>query len=351
MKATMTQNKAIEQAYKITATERKRLEKLMLASYQEAIDKMQIDLRKFNTKYLSGVKQTEYYTKVSGERLEQLIMQAQRQYNIALNKVKRLQYSASELSISNVYYRQLYIMNWTEGKIFSILPPEYIEATVYGTMSKWKELASSYKKRYTDRFGDIARYPVKSGTLLSAVLNKNKVKDLNDLESLLTRSMIQGDSYTKQAKGIQGLLDSSYKHSLSIARTEGHRAMMSGNMAMTNFARSKGVDVRRKIVATLDNKTREQSGNVDSKIENKDGFFVYPGGVLVAIPGNSGVAAWDINDREAVINTINGEEPKARRAKNPTTGETEIIDYKDFNTWAKENNLAYDKNGILKSTS
>jgi hypothetical protein len=93
------------------------------------------------------------------------------------------------------------------------------------------------------------------------------------------------------------------------------------------------------VVAVLDDRTRPQSAQVDGEYENEDGFFEYPGGVLVRVPGNSGVAAWDINDREVVVDEVEGLEPETRRVRNPETGRNEVISWRNFRTWAQENGL------------
>ena len=62
-------------------------------------------------------------------------------------------------------------------------------------------------------------------------------------------------------------------------------------------------------------------------------------------PGNSGVAAWDINDRETVVNTIRGVPPTARVGVNPVTGETEVFDWTTYPEWAAANGMRQDKNG------
>jgi len=99
----------------------------------------------------------------------------------------------------------------------------------------------------------------------------------------------------------------------------------------------------------IGDRTRPQSAQVDGRMENDDGFFKYPGGALVKIPGNSGVPGWDINDRESVINIIDGVPPTTRRARDPVTGETDIISFRSFDEWAKENGLTRNRYGQLLS--
>ena len=134
---------------------------------------------------------------------------------------------------------------------------------------------------------------------------------------------------------------------------------MAGQYATMKALQSEGVEARRMIVSVLDTRTRPQSGYVDGKFEDADGYFHYPGDVLVSIPGNSGRPEWDINDREAVVMSIEGTPPEIRRGRNPVftedgkaiskteKGKSDIIAWTSFDDWMKTNGLKYNKNGVM----
>jgi len=95
----------------------------------------------------------------------------------------------------------------------------------------------------------------------------------------------------------------------------------------------------------LDDRTRPQSAQVDGQLEDENGQFTYPGGVKVTVPGNSGVPAWDINDRERTIDVVEGFEPESRRARDPVTGENEVIGFDRFEAWAESKGLRQNRYG------
>jgi hypothetical protein len=132
-----------------------------------------------------------------------------------------------------------------------------------------------------------------------------------------------------------------------IIRTETHRTRSLGHYAASQDAKSQGARIRRQIVSVLDDRTRAQSAAVDGRYENEDGLFLYPGGVLVAVPGDSGVPGWDINDRESVIDVVEGWDPETRRARNPATGENEVIGMQSFREWADAVGLRRNRYGEL----
>lgn len=330
----MTLEELFLKSYDLTEAERKALDKRMIAEYQKALGEIDKRLKEVHLNVLSGVKKEDYYNEmVKFNRLKKLSADIQKDYLKAANNVGSLQKEAAELSISNLYYRQLYAIDWTQttNQVFTVLPRAVIEASVYGSQEAWRLIA--------DEYGDPKAYLPQSGTLLEAVMKKNKAVDLQALESKLTQALIQGKGYRATVKDIKDVMETSTAKAMRIAATEGHRNMMAGNYAMTNIARENGVDVKRKILSVLDLKTRPQSVQVDGLVENDDGYFIYPDDVRVRIPGNSGVARWDINDRESVVNIVDGEGPELRRARNPVTGKNEIIDFQSYEQWAKDNNL------------
>jgi hypothetical protein len=125
--------------------------------------------------------------------------------------------------------------------------------------------------------------------------------------------------------------------------------MAAGQYASYIDAKEQGLVAKRQVRAVLDTRTRLQSSEVDGQFDVGEGnTFIYPGGVLVAFPGNSGVARWDINDREYVIDIIDGVAPGKRIARNPDTGLLEESTYDSFDDWRKSNGLVYKKGVLVK---
>jgi hypothetical protein len=97
-------------------------------------------------------------------------------------------------------------------------------------------------------------------------------------------------------------------------------------------------------VATLDDRVRRQSVEMDGDKANKEGLFTYPNGV-VARQRQSGVARYDINDRCTTINVDPEYPPESRIQRDPETGKNSIQPYTKADDWAKANGLKKNRYG------
>lgn len=344
----MTLQELQDQGYELTKKEYLALHKEVTKELKTALYNSRKKLRKLYDK-LEGVKPEDYFNEaVKFRRLEKLNSELEKAYMAAAKKSGEVIEESAKLGISNSFYRQQFALklgsSLTDVNLtFTTLPNEVIETSVYGSLTAWQKMGEAAKRRY----GDAKNYVPQSGTLLEAVLDDNRRKDLRKLRSAITKSLTNGEGYRKASKRVKDVFDTTATNALRIIRTEGHRNAMAGSLAMNSAAKDQGLGVRRQIVSVLDDRTRPQSAQVDGVIENEDGYFTYPGGVLVKNPGNSGVPGWDINDRESVINIIDGVEPTVRRARDPETGKTDLISWQSFDEWADSNGLKYNASGRL----
>ena len=97
------------------------------------------------------------------------------------------------------------------------------------------------------------------------------------------------------------------------------------------------------LVETLDDRTRQQSAQMDGQKANKKGKFLFPNGQY-SFASQSGVAKWDINDRSTTINQDPEYPPENRIARDPKTGKNSTVPYQNFETWAKSQNPPLNKN-------
>jgi hypothetical protein len=290
-----------------------------------------------------------YAVAVQYNRLQKLIDAIQAEYMAVAKSTGAELERLSKLSVNEAYYRKLFLDEMAPGapSLFIQLSPAVIDTSVYGTGKVWNELRKEARDRIEKTFGDINAYFPQSGTLLNELVTKNRPSVLAGLESDIRQGIIQGKSFRKTADAVRETLGTDLNKALRIASTESHRNMMAGAYASTQAARAQGVEIRRRVEAVLDMKTREQSATVDGRLEDDNGYFTYPGGVKVRFPGNSGVPRWDINDREQVIDLVPGLEPEARRARNPVTGKNEVISWTAFSDWQESVGLVRNKSGIL----
>ena len=323
--------------------------------YDAAYDKISIDIQRQYAKLLSGVKPEDYYNEMMKfNRLAKLQEEVGKSYLEYSKKAGTIVENIMFVGFSNNFYRQEYMASWMSTFDVGILPYNLAEFTVYGTIDNWKRITSRIEKIY----GDVKRYKAQSGTV-KQFLTKNAKNELNAIRNYITQGLLQGKSYPKMMDGIKDIIGRQLKkdgkytvtgakyNSMRIIRTESHRTMSAGHYAASKYLDSVGVDVKRKMLAVLDNRTRAQSASMDGQTVGIDEPFKYPNGATSFYPGNSGVEKYDINDRERVIDIINGEDPYIRTGRNPKTGENETFTFRGFEEWAKEKGLTHNKYGEL----
>ena len=286
---------------------------------------------------LKNTEPTEYYKElVKFDRLDKLKKSLLKNYAPTTKRLTQITVDSQTQAFTNQYYYNQYSVNWLKPYNFSVVPHAAVQISVFKNRDFIKKIVNE---------DILALIPREPGTL-KQVIAKNNIQGFNRIFSSIENSLLVGDSFDNTAKSLKDVFGSNFKNSVRIVRTEGHRNLESGSY--TNFleAQKKGVEGTREILSVLDNRTRTQSARVDGRKDTGKGFF-YPNGQRYFIPGNTGVAAYDINDRETTITIVDGVSPEVRRARNPVTGKNEVINFKDFNVWAKENNLVRNKSGKL----
>ncbi|MCK5128140.1 MAG: hypothetical protein KAR42_17930, partial [candidate division Zixibacteria bacterium] len=255
---------------------------------------------------------------------------------------------SSKMAITNNFYKQQFGVIFANASpvnlSFTVLNPAVVEVSVLGTPTVWNKLGKQTADRIAEKYGTLGAYQPKYGTL-SSILTKNRREQLEKIQTSITQGLIQGKSFQQTAKDVKQVLDSTASQALTVVRTESMRNMNAGAFANHNQSVAQGLKMQRQILSVLDDRTRAQSQTVDTRIADKDGFFTYPGGVLVSFPGNSGNPAWDINDRETVIEIIDDQPPELRRGRNPVTGKNEVMSFKDYPTWMSENGFRQNPTG------
>jgi hypothetical protein len=209
--------------------------------------------------------------------------------------------------------------------------------SVFGTPEIWKDIKKADK-------GLLKPYLPKNGTVINT-LRANRTKDLIKLQQTITQGMLQGKSYTNLSKEIKDIFNTTANNAVRIARTEGIRNMNSGALANTQAAMKAGVDVGREVVEVMDSRTRNQSSSIDGQQQKGDDPFDYPGGLKVDIIGNSGVAAYDINERGTSVDFVMDIDPETTEGVNPATGSTGTANMRSFNAWMADNNLEWTDTG------
>ena len=335
----MTWKQLQKQAYTLTEKEYQKYVDEILAAYQSAYIQIRDQLKTVYAKFPSMPK-TEYYNYMTkSRRLERLMDEITRIYKETSTAAGKSQIKGLSMATANSYYRNLYAMSWSEevAGIFPILNDKAIEYSVFGTPEKWAELTPAQKELYKG-----LQHP----TILKELLAKDAVTSLDAIKQGITQSLISGDSYSKVGKKIREIMNTTAYKADRIARTEGARCLNAGNYLVSQNLQSKGVDIVRQWDATLDSRTRETHAAADGQKEDKNGLF-YVGDASGSYPGNMSSAAESINCRCAVLDIVGDMQPELRRARDPVTGESDIIGWQSFDEWANNNDLVY-RNGVWK---
>ena len=322
----------------------------MIDQYKEAYKDIDGTLEKAYAK-LAGIDPADagYYNElIKTQRLQNLQDQIKTLYNDAAKRAGFLQIESSKTAINNVYYGNMYSVNWFSGaqklEYFAVLNPNVVKVSVLSTPKIWENI----RENHPEQIKNLAKYQPKHGTLIET-LTANRNKDIAKINSTITQSLLKGDSYQTLSKDIKNIMNGSANQAMRIARTEGIRNMNAGALANTQAAIDSDIDVGREVVEVMDTRTRDQSASINGQKQKGADPFHYPGGLLVEIIGNSGVASYDINERGSSVDYLEGIDANTTRGINPATGRHGNANMRDFNKWMKQNDLVYSDTGRITS--
>jgi len=324
--------------------------KNMVDQYRTAYDDIDSLLEKAYAR-LAGIDPADagYYNElIRTQRLQNLQDQIKKLYNDAARSVGFLQIESSKTAINNVFYGNMYSVNWFSGaqgfEYFAVLNPNVVKVSVLSTPKIWE----SIRKNHPSQIKGLTKYQPKHGTLIET-LTSNRNKDIAKINQAITQGLLKGDSYKTMSKNIKDIMNGSANQAVRIARTEGIRNMNAGALANTEAAMDAGVEVGREVVEVTTGDVRDQSLAINGQKQKGVDPFHYPGGLLVNSIGNSGVAAYDINERGGSVDFVDGIDANTTRGINPVTGKHHNADMTQFNAWMKENDLIYTDTGRITS--
>lgn len=252
------------------------LETQVLFELKKALDAVRAEIGLMYEKYGDDVTYSEMskFNRLNNQRLvikkhiEEMTGSAVREISSGLKKIFVESYAATGVTINEALATEI---------DFASLNIDVIRDAVNNPLSKVKWKGS---------FGEHASNAV------------------GEISSEITQGLTRGRGYSKTAKNIKDRFDKLGNNVQRIVRTESHRVQVSGsNDAIDHaidYSKKIGIPMVKVISSVLDSRTRDQSAQMDGQMAGSDGLFRYPNGVR-GLPGNTGVAAYDINDREIVI--------------------------------------------------
>jgi len=347
--------------YNVTAKEVDKLNKEIISAYEMAYKQIDVELAKTYATVLMGIPPDDYYNEMlKYKRLQNLQNGIADIMHDTFKLSDRTTIDASELAMSNSYYREIYQSQWFSGLDFVYLNKDLLDYAVTGNLSTWKDIKDTAIAKISD---PLKNYSPKTGTLTELLADNNEAA-LAKIRKAVNSNLIQEKSYKVASKDIAEIIgqasfengvekvDGLMYKALRISRTEGGRTLSLGQLQSGQQAEAQGVKMQKQWNATLDMRTRQKHASIDGQRVDFDKSFDVSGDMM-PMPRISGSASNVINCRCSSINIIDGIEPSLRRGrnpvKNPETGkyETEVFTFRSFDTWAKEKGLKYNKSGRL----
>ena len=154
----------------------------------------------------------------------------------------------------------------------------------------------------------------------------------------VTSSILQGKSIKHMADDLQKRITTMSRDSaIRTARTAVTGAQNAGRMDSYAEAQKMGVKLKREWVATLDNRTRHAHAMLDGQQADIDKPFKVDG-YDIMFPGDASAPGYLVyNCRCTQIAVVDGVDTSSaqRRARNPATGQTEVISNMSYAEWRK----------------
>lgn len=165
----------------------------------------------------------------------------------------------------------------------------------------------------------------------------------------VTSSILQGKSIPKIANDLQSRMqDMSRASAIRTARTAVTAAQNAGRLDTYRAAQDMGIKLKKRWLATLDNRTRHAHAMLDGQTVDVDKPFKVDGYELM-YPGDSSAPGYLVyNCRCTQIAEVDGEDTSSggRRAKDPETGESVLVgdmNYAEWAGWKKEQAIVKEK--------
>ncbi len=293
-------------------------EKELVRAYADAMDQIRKDLRTLYERYkedgkLSNADKTVY------NRLKQIESRIRSLLNQKGIEVDGLLKTLTAEQYEEAFFRMAYAFDQASGISFSwgLIPNEAVEEIVTSPLDKLfqSKAVQSAREGAADRIRrDLERAIIRGDSFQTLARRIGKALGVDRTAS--------GYAY-----GRRGLL----AKAMTIARTEGMRALNAGHQRAYQEAREMGCDIVEMWDATLDSRTRPSHGALDGKYRDEEhgGWYVPELGRYVEGPGKSGVASFDINCRCRTIAHVRGFPPAGRYIRGKGTDEP----YQTYTEW------------------
>lgn len=159
------------------------------------------------------------------------------------------------------------------------------------------------------------------------------------ITSSITSSILQGKSIGKIANDLQMRIDTMERASaVRAARTATTAAQNGGRQDSYEKAAEMGIKLRKRWVATKDERTRHSHAVLDGQTVDIDKPFISDLGSEMMFPGDGkGAKPADLYNCRCSMRTVEKEgieaEPRMMRVRNPITGRNELVNEMTYQEW------------------
>lgn len=332
-------------AHKITDAELSKLEQRIEKLYKEAADELTDTVKAY-------FEQFEKRDAAMKEKLDagEITEQQYKQWRLAqMGRGKR--YEALRDKVANRYTNAnetavAYVNDATPGiyslnRNYSAYKIEQVSDKADFTL--WDE--QTVKRLIVEQPDLMPYYPPKRALQRGIDLKYGK----QQITGSVTSSILQGKSIPKIANDLQSRMqDMSRTSAIRTARTAVTAAQNAGRLDTYRAAQNMGIKLKKRWLATLDNRTRHAHAMLDGQTVDVDNPFKVDG-YEIMYPGDSSAPGYLVyNCRCTQIAEVDGEDTSSggRRAKDPETGESVLVEdmtYAEWAGWKKEQAIVKEK--------
>lgn len=326
-------------AHKMTDAELAKLEQRIAKLYKEAADELTDTVKAYFEQFEkrdAGMKDKLDAGEITEQQYKQwrlAQMGRGKRYEALRDKVANRYTNANETAVA--YVNDATPGIYTLNRNYAAYKIEQVSDSADFTL--WDE--QTVKRLAVEQPDLMPYYPLKRALQRGIDLKYGK----QQITASVTSSILQGKSIPKIANDLQSRMqDINRTSAIRTARTAVTGAQNAGRLDTYRAAQDMGIKLKKRWLATLDNRTRHAHAMLDGQTVDVDKPFKVDGYELM-YPGDSSAPGYLVyNCRCTQIAEVDGEDTSSggRRAIDPETGESMLVEdmtYAEWAGWKKQN--------------
>lgn len=175
---------------------------------------------------------------------------------------------------------------------------------------------------------------------LQIAIKADKRWNMRKFSDTITSGILQGKSIDDIAADLQTVVGMQRTAAIRNARTAVTSAENGGRQSAYEYAASLGIPVRKRWIATKDDRTRASHAAMDGVEIGYSGYFHTPLGSEMLYPGDTNGKPADLYNCRCTVRTVEtSAEPRMMRVRDPVTGKNVLVHemtYSEWKEWARE---------------